>query len=181
VAPLKLVAAMAAGSAVLAGPAMAADHQGWKTTADVGEAGLVALALGKSAADRDWDGTRELALTLGATAGTTYALKHIFPETRPDGSDNRSFPSGHTSISFAAAGYLQQRYGWEWGLPATAAAALVGVSRVESKDHHWYDVVVGAAIGEGAAFLLTSPRDSQVRVFPWGDTHGGGLAVAARF
>jgi membrane-associated phospholipid phosphatase len=50
---------------------------------------------------------------------------HALPELRPNGRNNRSFPSGHTSISFAAASYLHQRYGWEVGVPATFAAGLV--------------------------------------------------------
>src|SRR3546814_3471276 len=45
-------------------------------------------------------------------------LKEVFPSRRPDGSDDKSFPSGHTSTSFAAAATLHNRYGWEAGLPA---------------------------------------------------------------
>ena len=174
-------AAAAAGCVLLATPAHAGDHQGWKTAADVGEVGLVALSLGKTAADEDWQGAKELGLTLGVTAGATAGLKSAFPEERPNRRDDKSFPSGHTSVSFAAAGYLQRRYGWQWGLPATLAAGIVGLSRVESKDHHWYDVVAGAALGEATAYVFTRPRDSNVRILPWGDTHEAGLYVFARF
>jgi membrane-associated phospholipid phosphatase len=168
------------GAWLIANPALAA-HQGWKTAADVGEAGLVGLALGKSAIDQDWQGTRQASLGLAVTLGATTALKHAFPEERPDRSDNKSFPSGHTSMSFAAAGYLQKRYGWEWGVPATLAATIVGVSRVESKDHHWYDVVAGAALGEAAGYLFTTPHDSGVEFLPWADRHGAGFALSRRF
>ena len=92
-----------------------------------------------------------------------------------------SFPSGHTSTAFAAAGFLHRRYGWKWGLPAAAAAALVGASRVQSKDHYWHDVVVGAAIGETTAFLIAKPRDRGVVILPWSQAGGGGLKIAARF
>ena len=172
--------ALALCSALFAGPALAA-HQGWKTTADAGEIGLVGAALGLTAANRDWQGAKELGLDLGATAALTAGMKSAFPERRPDRSDNKSFPSGHTSISFAAAGYLQKRYGWQWGLPATVAAGLVGLARVESKDHHWYDVAVGAALGEAVAYVFTTPHDSNVMFLPWADTHGAGLSLAARF
>ncbi|MDB5423247.1 MAG: phosphatase family protein [Phenylobacterium sp.] len=174
------LAALALAGASFATPVLAA-HQGWQTAADVGEIGLVALALGKSAADRDWQGEKQLGLSLAVTAGATAGLKSAFPEERPNHTDDKSFPSGHTSLSFAAAGYLQKRYGWQWGLPATLAAGVVGLSRVESKDHHWYDVVAGAALGEAVAYVFTRPRDSNVQFLPWADLHGAGVVVATRF
>lgn len=177
----RLIAAVMAAVVVLpAGPALAA-HDGWKTAADVGQAGLVGLALGKSVTERDWKGVGQLGLSVGATAAMTTGLKHAFPEERPDHSDNRSFPSGHTSTAFAAAGYLQKRYGWEWGLPATLAASVVGLARVQSKDHHWYDVVAGAALGEATAYLFTTPHDTDVKFLPWADSHGAGFIMAKRF
>lgn len=164
----------------MATPALAG-REGWKDIADVGQVGLVTLAFGTSVVERDWAGARQLTYSLAVTEGVTQGLNAIVHETRPDHSDDRSFPSGHTSTSFAAAGYLHQRYGWRYGLPATLAATLVGVARVESKDHHWHDVVAGAAIGELSAFLLTKPRDNDVLILPWGDGHAAGLTLHARF
>jgi membrane-associated phospholipid phosphatase len=161
-------------------PAHADDHD-WKVASDVGVAGLVSLALGKTALEQDWKGGEELALSLGATGMATYGLKQTVHETRPNGRDDHSFPSGHTSISFASAGYLQQRYGWKVGGPATLVAGLVGLARVEAHEHHWYDAVAGAAIGEGAAILITHRWDERVAILPWGDTRGGGVALLARF
>ncbi|HEX7945528.1 MAG TPA: phosphatase PAP2 family protein [Phenylobacterium sp.] len=175
----------AAGAAALAllmagGPAAASDHS-WQTVADVGVISLTAASLGTTAWERDWTGAKQLGLDVGATAATTWGLKHAFPEERPNHDNRRSFPSGHTAVSFAEAGYLQQRYGWQVGLPATAMAALVGYARVRSHDHHWYDVVAGAAVGEGYALVFTRPHDQNVRVVPWADSHGAGFALAARF
>ena len=177
--PLAVTALVGAGL-ICAAPACAANH-GWKTTADVGEVGLLGLALGKSVADQDWKGAEELGLSVGSTALLTTGLKYAIPEERPDHSDNKSFPSGHTSLSFAAAGYLQKRYGWQWGLPATLVASVVGLSRVESKDHHWYDVVAGAALGEATAYFFTTPRDTDVKFLPWADSRGAGFVLAKRF
>jgi membrane-associated phospholipid phosphatase len=174
------LAGFALAASTCAGPAVASDHD-WQVAADVGEIGLVSLALGKTAVEGDWAGARQLGYGLAVTGGATYALKHAFPETRPNGRDDKSFPSGHTSLSFAAAGYLQQRYGWRIGLPATVAAGLVGVSRVQSHDHHWYDVVAGAALGEVTAVLLTTPHDGGVRVLPWADSKGAGFALYTQF
>jgi membrane-associated phospholipid phosphatase len=167
-------------SAVVASPAGAGDKD-WRLLSDVGQASLVALALGDTIAHEDGQGARQLALSLALTEAETYGLKHGFPETRPNGRNNRSFPSGHTSVSFASAAYLHQRYGWKVGVPATVAAGLVGLARVEAHEHHWYDVVAGAALGEATAFLITSPKDDHVRLTPWADTRSAGVSLYARF
>jgi membrane-associated phospholipid phosphatase len=171
----------AAVALTLAQPAEAASRQDWDTASSVGEALLVAAAVGLPAAESDSNGALEAAGSIASAFAVTEGLKTAFPELRPDRSDRRSFPSGHTSVSFAAAASLHQRRGWRAGLPATVAAALVGFARVEADKHHWYDVAAGAAIGEAAGFLITQPRDSRVRLFPWGDAHGAGVAMTMRF
>lgn len=133
------------------------------------------------AAQDDWQGAKQAAFSTGSAYLVTEGLKQVFPEQRPDGSDNQSFPSGHTSVSFAAAATLEQRYGWKAGLPAHVVAAFVGLARVEAHKHHVHDVLVGAAIGEAPGWLFTSPKNANVRFVPWGDAHGGGVFVAARF
>lgn len=174
------IAALGLTLTLAATPALAGDH-GWSRASDVGVAALMAAAFGTSAAKQDWEGGKEAAVSIGATALEAYGLKEAFPEERPNGRNNKSFPSGHTAVSFAAAGYLQERYGWQVGLPATAAAAFVGLARVQGHQHHWYDAVAGAAVGEATALLITHPLNDNVRILPWADTRGGGLALAARF
>ena len=77
---------------------------------------------------------------------TTQAIKFSVQRTRPDGTA-LSFPSGHTSASFATATVLHSGFGWRVGLPAYAVAAWVGASRMERQRHYLSDVVVGATIG----------------------------------
>ena len=84
-------------------------------------------------------------------------------------------------MSFAAAASLEKRYGWEAGAPAFILASFVGVARVEARKHHWYDVVAGGAIGTASGLLITSRRDDRVRLVPWADKGGGGVALAMRF
>lgn len=173
---------MCAASAIAVAPSPAfAGNQSWDDASRVGEVALVGTALALPSIRGDWDGTLQAGGSIGAAWLVTEGLKETFPETRPDGSDRRSFPSGHASLSFAAAATMQNRYGWKVGLPATLVAAFVGYARVRADKHHWYDVVAGAAIGETAGFLITRQHDSNVRVLPWGDTHGGGVAMAVRF
>src|SRR5690606_2170419 len=117
----------------------------------------------------------------GATILVTQGLKEAFPSRRPDGSDNKSFPSGHTSTSFAAAATLHNRYGWEAGLPAYVVASFVGLSRVEAKKHRIGDVLVGAAIGTATGHLITTKKDDSIHIFPWASTKSAGVDVTLRF
>lgn len=159
-----------------------ASHSGWADASDVGRGILVAASLGVPAVQQDWEGDLQAGGSLLLAGGSSYAMKQIFPERRPDGNGDDSFPSGHTAVSFAAAATLSKRYGWKAGLPAFAVAGLVGVARVEARRHHWYDSVAGAALGAGSGFLLTSSRrSSRIAIVPWGDSRGGGATIAMRF
>ena len=95
-----------------------------------------------------------------ASVGVSYvaksALKKMIKEERPDHSDNGSFPSGHAAMAFAAARSIDKEFRKEsiWiPIAGYAAATAVGVQRMASDRHHWYDVVAGGALGFGAAEL----------------------------
>lgn len=125
-------------------------------------------------------------LSVGVAYGVKTALKAVIHEERPDHSDDKSFPSGHATIAFAAARSIDREFRAEsiW-IPVVgyAAATAVGVERVVSEKHHWYDVVAGAALGYGCAELtwLASDRlfgkGSRIAVGYGGNT----LDVAYRF
>ena len=171
---------LAAASLGFATPAMA-DTGDWADASDITRNALVIAALGIPIAKGDKDGVIQAGASLLVAKGSSTLLKEAFPENRPDGSDDKSFPSGHTTVSFAAAATIQNRYGWKAGLPAHLAAAFVGVARVKADKHHWHDVLVGAALGEATGLLITSKRNENVQVFPWAESKGGGVTVAARF
>lgn len=158
-----------------------ASEKSWADAGTAVEIGLVVIALGAPAVQEDWNGDLQAAGSIAAAGLITQGLKETFPKLRPDGSDNRSFPSGHTSVSFAAAATITNRYGWKAGLPAQVVAAFVGLSRIEARKHDVADVLVGAAIGETSGFLITSKRNNNVQVFPWASTKSAGISVAARF
>ncbi len=163
-----------------ASPAAASDKS-WDDASSIGRDVLVGAALAIPTLQRDWNGTLQAGGSMGAALLVTTGLKEAFPERRPDGGDRKSFPSGHASVSFAAAATLQNRYGWQAGLPAQLLATFVGVARIKANKHHWYDVAAGAAIGEASGFLLTSRRSDGIVVFPWGDTKGAGVTAALKF
>ena len=88
--------------------------------------------------------------------GVKAVLKKAIKEERPDHSDNKSFPSGHASMAFAAARSIDKelRKDCIWiPIAGYAAATAIGIERIANKHHHWYDVVAGAGIGIGSAEL----------------------------
>ncbi len=89
------------------------------------------------------------------------ALKHFVLEKRPDGSDNYSFPSGHTTSAFSGAAFIQQRYGWKYGIPSYILASYVGYTRVQAQKHYPWDVLGGAVIGIGTSYLFTKPYSKK--------------------
>lgn len=111
--------------------------------------------------------------------GAKSALKAMIKEERPDHSDNKSFPSGHASMAFAAARSIDKEFRKDciWiPIAGYAAATAIGIERVASDRHHWYDVVAGAGLGFGAAELtwwlsdLCFGKGSNVAVGSSGNT-----------
>jgi membrane-associated phospholipid phosphatase len=76
----------------------------------------------------------------------------IFPYK--EGVHNRSFPSGHTSLAFSTATSLFIQYKkWYIVVPAFLWAGSVGYSRIYLGVHYFSDVMAGAALGVGSAYL----------------------------
>ena len=170
-----------AAACIAIAPPARADERDWAQASDIGRDGLMIAALAVPLVHGDIEGAGRAGLALGVTRLSTDAIKSTIHEERPDGSDNRSFPSGHTSMSFSAAATLHKRYGWEYGFPAYAVATFVGAARVKADKHYVHDVIAGAALGGAAGWLLTNRKDAKVQWLPWGDAHGGGATVAVRF
>lgn len=85
-----------------------------------------------------------------------FAIKHLTHITRPDGSDNFSFPSGHTAQAFLAASivHTQLRDKSQWyGIGAYTIATSVAALRVINDKHWESDVFAGAGFGILSAHL----------------------------
>ena len=83
------------------------------------------------------------------------SLKYVVRRDRPDHSNNKSFPSGHSASAFATATVLQRYYGWKVGVPAYALGSYVALARMSWNRHHATDVVMGAGFGIAAARTVT--------------------------
>ncbi len=103
-------------------------------------------------------------VAFAATLGGTYALKYLVNRPRPyithpdlknlttEGSP--SFPSGHTSSAFSIATSLSLNFRkWYVVVPAYTWAAATGYSRMYLNVHYPSDVLVGAVLGSGTAWL----------------------------
>jgi membrane-associated phospholipid phosphatase len=91
-------------------------------------------------------------------------------EFRPFGRLDASFPSGHTTVAFAAASAIDAESRARW-VPWVVypAAAAVGWARVR-EDQHWLsDVTAGAVLGFWTGRKVDRIERGQVRVF--GRTH----------
>ncbi len=112
-------------------------------------AAATGLLLGGRAtsAGRFRDASYDLFTATAVTLLYTETLKRTIDRTRPSGTDNKSFPSGHTSNAFTWATVIDHHYGKKLGLPMYAFATLVTGSRIHRGSHFLSDVVAGAAVG----------------------------------
>jgi membrane-associated phospholipid phosphatase len=88
--------------------------------------------------------------------GSVFIVKTLTKHERPDGSDFRSFPSGHTAQAFLAASIvhteLREKSQW-YGVGAYAIATSVGAFRMLNNKHWEADVFAGAGLGILSAHL----------------------------
>lgn len=96
------------------------------------------------------------------TFASTFLLKLATHETRPDKRDQLSFPSGHSSLSFAFASVVAEEHDWYWGATAYSYAAITAFSRMHDNRHWLHDVVAGATIGASYGIGLAT-RENQKR------------------
>ncbi|MDR2915009.1 MAG: phosphatase PAP2 family protein [Tannerella sp.] len=86
-------------------------------------------------------------IIMGATVRT---MKDNLDVTRPDNSNNRSFPSGHTATAFVGAHILFREYKdtSPWiGASGYVIATATGALRIVNKKHWLSDVITGAGVG----------------------------------
>ncbi|MFC4739887.1 phosphatase PAP2 family protein [Flavobacterium ponti] len=130
---------------------------------------------------KDPKGSKQFALGFLVNGVTTEGLKYLVKKERPNGTNFKSFPSGHTSITFQSAAFLQKRYGWKFGIPAYVLASYTGFSRIESKNHYFIDVLAGAAIGIGSSYIFTTKYTKDIQVSIQRDDLGTTIGLKLEF
>lgn len=89
-------------------------------------------------------------IAAGFSITSVLILKQVISEKRPDGSDDRSFPSNHTATAFCSAELLREEYSdvspW-YGIAGYSVAVVTGYLRLYNNNHWLGDVVAGAGIG----------------------------------
>jgi len=146
-------------------------NQTWKTLSSTAEPlaisvplGMVAVALieeNKKSELKSYEVAASLLLTVAATGGLKIIVKESRPYQtypnliHPDEYDyGNSFPSAHTSMAFSTATSVFLNYKkWYVAVPLYAWAAGVGYSRMYLGQHYPIDVLAGAAVGAGSAWI----------------------------
>lgn len=109
-----------------------------------------AMLISNNKEHRFWIYTEKL-LVGGAIMNVfVQPLKHFTKQTRPDGSDELSFPSGHTANAFTSATIFVDEFARNkpWLAAAVyAGAGSVGVLRILNNKHWAGDVLAGAGFG----------------------------------
>jgi membrane-associated phospholipid phosphatase len=148
----------AALAALIALPAVAdGGYTKHEAAADVVTALLPLTAYGIAHFRDDGEGEFQLLRSVGVSLVLTTVLRGAFNETRwgerPNGHEY-GFPSGHVAFATSSAAFLQDRYGWKYGVPAYALVGYIAWVRVDTDHHRWRDVIAGAALSYGVSRLF---------------------------
>ncbi len=105
-----------------------------------------------------------IGVSIGVDGALTYSMKKIINRPRPYATypdiyayqteTSMSFPSGHTSLAFTTATALSLKYPkWYVIAPSYFWACSVGYSRMNLGMHYPSDVLAGAILGAGSAYI----------------------------
>ena len=159
----KLLAVIALATLGLPGTRAAAADSQTLRAGDILTALFPIVTFGIAYSKDDVEGEKQWLRDLGVNEVLNTGLRVAFNDTRwgkrPDGS-SYGFPSGHAGFVFSQAGFLNERYGWQYGAPALVLATAVSYIRVREDKHHWRDVIAGGALGYGVAMITVTPYEA---------------------
>ncbi len=118
---------------------------------------IVALDLCKVKSKSDWFNQGLItAKSMVLSLSIINILKYSTQVTRPDGSADNSFASGHSAAAFTLAEVLHQEFKnkpWIYVSGYAVATSVAGMRMLNNK--HWFsDVLVGSGIGMAATKLI---------------------------
>ncbi len=166
-------------------------------------AGFYALKLsGVKSVHNYRDASVILVASYGITAVATKVVKEIAGVQRPNGVDDKSFPSGHSAVAFMGAEFLRMEYKdvSPWiGVAGYAVATGTALARIGHNEHWLTDVIAGAGIGIlgtrvaywiypsvqrllfGKIFKCKDMGNTAFMGLPYYDGTGAGVSLALRF
>ena len=134
---------------------------------DITQIIVPAYAFGMAMQEEGWEGVKQFGYSFMAAQASVELLKYAVDEERPNGKDNRSFPSGHTAAAFSGATFIHKRYGIEKAIIPYLLAGFTGFSRIYADKHYWHDVVAGAVISSLFTWFFVSGKSNfQISVAP---------------
>ena len=154
--------------------------------------GTLAPILGATPKHELLDRTIYLSAGFLLSSAITLPLKKAMDVLRPDGSDYKSFPSGHATTAFAMAQWLREEYKASNPLLSYSGyfiATASSISRVSYHKHHLADVLMGAGIGmlsTKAIYALfpngfSKSNNKHITLYPISSKETYGLTMAIVF
>ena len=138
-----------------------------KGTGDFTQVIVPVYALGTAVNKNDEEGINQFMISFLATQASVHGLKCVIDAERPDGKDNKSFPSGHTASAFSGATFIHKRYGMEKAVVPYLLAGFTGYSRIHSNKHYFHDVAAAALISSFFTWMFVDEYSGvQVSVSP---------------
>jgi membrane-associated phospholipid phosphatase len=137
--------------------------------------------IGQQAEDaKTYEVGKRMISALTITGVSTMLLKVAACTEAPNGEDF-AWPSGHVSSTMALATVLNHAYGPLVGVPMYGLTALVGIERLDDEEHHFSDVVFGAALGWVVAETVMKEHHPEIfggEVVPYVDPAGRNAGIA---
>lgn len=130
--------------------------------------------------DKTYEVGKRMISALTITGVSTMTLK-VAANTRAPNGENLGWPSGHVSSTMAMATVLNDAYGPFVGVPMFGLTALVGAERMDDGEHHFSDVVFGAALGWVVAETVMKEHQPEIfggQVTPYFDPYSGNTGLA---
>jgi membrane-associated phospholipid phosphatase len=118
-----------------------------------------AIAYSKDDAEGEKQLLRDVAAGTVAHAILSFGFNYTSWGERPGGGSH-AFPSGHVTLVTSGAAFLQDRYGWHYGVPAYGLVGYVAYVRVHTEHHRWRDVIAGALLGTAVSKFFVTPFEA---------------------
>lgn len=129
--------------------------------------------------DKTYEVGRKMFNALAITGTTTMFLKVCAWDYSPNG-EWGAWPSGHVASTMAIATVLNDAYGPLVGVPMYGLTALVGIERLDDREHYLSDVVFGAALGWVVAETVMKEHRPEIfggEIVPYVDPVNGGAGI----